>query len=202
MIKKPFSTKQKKLLPLLAVLLWLPLTAQIYEPDGLRMPGSWNEWTNEPNMGGDFELQKAAGGTARWITSFQHSGESGTQEFKFVSTSFSDPWGNQWAGNENVGVNTESNFIYGAPSDPNNSIQLQQNYWYTVVYRDDGYENTSAIFMETAAQPVTFTQVMQDAVLVTNMQPVSVIATLSAAPQPARSYFFAIARTTGKRQVC
>lgn len=186
---KTFINQTKKLLPLLAVLFWLPLSAQIYEPDGLRMPGSWNDWTNEPNMGGDFELQKAAGGTARWITSFQHDGESGVQQFKFVSTSFSDPWGNQWAGNENVSLNAESNFVYGTPSDPDNSIQLQQNYWYTVVYRDNGYENTSAIFMETAAQPVTFTEVIQEPVLVTAMQPVSIIATLSAAPSASEKLF-------------
>ncbi len=133
---------------------------------------------------------------------FQHSGESGAQQFKFVSTSFSDPWGNQWAGNESVNVNTENEFIYGTPSDPDNSIQLQQNYWYTVVYRDNGYENTTAIFMETAAQPVAFTEVMQEPVLVTDMQPVSVIATLSAAPQTARSYFCATAPTIGKRPAC
>ncbi|MBZ0243126.1 MAG: hypothetical protein K8F24_07930, partial [Bacteroidales bacterium] len=188
MIKILFN-HTKKVLPLLAMLFWLPLTAQIYEPDGLRMPGSWNDWTNEPNMDGDFELQKAAGGTARWITSFQHSGESGAQEFKFVSTSFSDPWGNQWAGNENVGINTESDFIYGVPSDPNNSIQLQQNYWYTVVWRDNGYENTTAIFMETAAQPVTFTEVLQDPILVTDQQAVSVTATLSAVPSASEKFF-------------
>jgi len=187
---KIFNIRQISFLFSFFVLLMsFSLTAQIYEPDGLRMPGSWNEWNNTPNMGGPFELQKATGGTPRWTTTFQHTGESGAQQFKFVSTSFGDPWGNQWAGNENVVANNESSLTYGTPSDPDNSIVLQQNYWYTVVWRDNGYENTTAIFMETAVEPVSFVSLQQEPVLVTSQQPVTISVSLSATPSESEKLF-------------
>jgi hypothetical protein len=170
--------------------------AQIYEPDGLRMPGDWNAWANTPDMGGDFELQKISTGTARWVSSFQYTGTTGTQQFKFVSTSFSNPWGNQWAANENVGINQVSDFTYGTPSDPNNSILMTQNRWYTVVWKDNGYANTTAVFMETASAPVEIAEVTQQPVLVTNLDPVTITGQLSASPNPTE-HFFLVYSTNG-----
>jgi len=83
----------------------MAVQAQIYEPDGLRMPGTWNDWANTTGMGGPFDLQKVQTGTPRWQTTFHHAGPSGIQEFKFVSTGNGDPWKNQWAGNPNGGIN-------------------------------------------------------------------------------------------------
>jgi 1,4-alpha-glucan branching enzyme len=170
--------------------------AQIYEPDGLRMPGDWNVWANTPGMGGDFDLQKISSGTARWVTDFQYTGTSGAQQFKFVSTSFGNEWGNQWAGNANVIPNQAGEFIYGTPSDPNNSIQMVQNHWYKVIWTDNGYANTNAIFLETASEPVSISQVSQNPVLVSNMVPVSVNASLSAVPSSSE-HFFLVYSTNG-----
>jgi hypothetical protein len=153
------------------------------------MPGTWNNWTNGTGMGGDFDLQRSTEGTDRWTTTFQYTGTSGSNTFKFVSTSFSDPWGNQWAGNTTVTLNAFNNFVYGTPSNPDNNITLTYSKWYTVVFEDLGYTNTRAVFSETSAQPVTISNVQQTPVMVTNMNPVQVNAGLSAIPSSNEKFF-------------
>jgi hypothetical protein len=165
------------------------VTAQIYQPDGLRMPGVWNSWTNSTAMGGDFDLQKSTEGSDRWTTSFQYSGATGSNAFKFVSTSFGDPWGNQWAGNTEVALNAVSNFIYGTPSDPDNTVIVTNGKWYNVVFEDIGYVNTRAVFSETSSQPVTIANIIQSPVLVTNLEPVTISAGLSALPSTEEKFY-------------
>ena len=163
--------------------------AQIFQPDGLRMPGTWNNWTNTTGMGGDFDLQKSTEGTDRWTTTFQYTGVGGSNTFKFVSTSFSDPWGNQWAGNTAVVLNAFNNFVYGMPSNTDNNVTLTNSKWYTVVFEDLGYANTRAVFSETSAQPVTITNVQQSPVMVTHMVPVQVSAGLSSIPSSDEKFY-------------
>lgn len=165
------------------------IQAQIYEPDGVRMPGDWNGWTNTTGMGGVFDLQKIRTGTPRWQTIFQHTGATGSAEFKFVSTGFGDPWGNQWAGNTAITVNGVSELTYGAPSDPNNKVNLQQNQWYTVTFEDKGYTGTRAVFMQTSAEPVGITTVLQEPLLVSGPDPVNVTVQLSANPSPEEKFY-------------
>jgi glycosidase len=163
--------------------------SQIYEPDGLRMPGDWNAWTNTTGMGGAFDLQKIQSGTPRWQTTFQYTGTTGIQNFKFASTSFTNPWGNQWAGNTAVALNAFSNVTYGTPSDPNNQINVTQNKWYTLNFEDQGYANTRVIFMQTSAEPVSIVSVEQQPLMVTNQDPVSVVAQFSANPSPEEKFY-------------
>ena len=163
--------------------------AQIYQPDGVRMPGSWNGWTNTTGMGGPFDLMVINEGTLRWQTTFQYSGTGGIQEFKFVSTAFGDPWGNQWAGNSAVSLNQLNTFIYGTPSDPNNKISLSNGKWYTVVFEDKGYVSTRAIFMETSAQPADITSVTRQPLLVEPGQAANITSTLSVNPSPEEKFF-------------
>lgn len=133
--------------------------SQIHEPDGLRMPGTWNGWVNNHNMGGVFNLQKTSVGTQRWQTIFQFGGSGGEQSFKFVSGT-SNPWQNEWR-NTAFSVNTLQAVGYSGASTPdtNNTVFLTQNKWYTVVWEDNGYNHTRAIFMETSSEPVTITNV-------------------------------------------
>ncbi len=191
---QPIQQKMRKRIPalhtllisfILVVMLMTPSTpvaAQIFPPDGLRMPGEWNSWTNNSGMGGDFDLIRIPTGTLRWQTTFQYTGETGSQEFKFASTSLGDPWGNQWAGNANIDINTIETVLYGTPSDPNNVVNVIQNYWYTVIFEDSGYGNTRVIFMETAQQPTLISSVVQDPPLVESQQTVDIMANLSAIP--------------------
>ncbi|MGC8866223.1 MAG: alpha-amylase family glycosyl hydrolase [Bacteroidales bacterium] len=165
------------------------LRAQIYQPDGVRMPGTWNGWANITGMGGPFDLQVINQGILRWQTAFQFTGNSGVQEFKFVSTAFGDPWGNQWAANTNVSLNQLNTFTYGTPSDPNNKVSLTSGKWYTVVFEDKGYADTRAIFMETSAQPVDLVSVSRQPLLVDPGQPASITAQLSGVPSPEEKFY-------------
>ena len=190
-VKFPFSAKVSRLSLMILLVVWTSLgaVAQIYEPDGLRMPGDWNTWTNTPGMGGSFELHKVQSGTARWETTFQYSGTTGAQEFKFVSTSFGDPWGNQWAGNAAFAMNTLSGVTYGTPSNPNNKLNVTNNKWYSVIFEDLGYVTTRAIFMETSAAPVEIATVEQQPLIVTNADAVAVNIGLSAMPSPEEKFY-------------
>jgi hypothetical protein len=174
---------------ILQLFIILPTFPQIYQPDGLRMPGTWNNWVNDPNMGGPFDLQKQNEGTPRWTTTFQYTGNQGFDAFKFVSTSFGNPWGNQWAGNVSMTVNSLQTLTYGTPSDPDNNISLVQNHWYTVVFEDLGYANSSVIFMETTSEPVNISNVMQNPVVVSSTDIVEISATLSAVPSPEEHFY-------------
>ena len=125
---------------------------QIWQPDGLRMPGDWNAWVNTHGMGGNFDLTKISSGTVRWHTTFQYTGTTGSQTFKFVSGN-GDPWNNQWADNSSVSLDAVSNVNH--PPSANNSISVTNSKYYTVNWKDSGYINTSCVFMETSAFPVT-----------------------------------------------
>ena len=186
--------KQRRFIKAFAAIIFsaflsLHLHAQIFLPDGLRMPGDWNGWTNNTGMGGDFDLQRTSLGTLRWQTTFQYNGQTGNQQFKFVSTSHGDAWGNQWAGNSSVAVKSLVQFTYGTPSNPNNQVSLVQNRWYTVVFEDKGYQNSRAIFMETSSAPVEIASVQQNPYQAVSSGPVQITAGLSAPPSAEERLF-------------
>ncbi|MBU1368701.1 MAG: DUF5018 domain-containing protein, partial [Bacteroidetes bacterium] len=175
------SALQHAWLMLSAVILLagLPLNtfAQIYEPDGLRMPGDWNGWTNNLDMGGPFDFNKMNEGVARWQTTFNYTGITGDQLFKFTSTNGGNNWANQWSGNASVSLNALNNFQFGDHG--NNSISVTNGKWYAVVFEDAGYANTRAIFMETSAEPVDLLSLTVPADIVQN-ESADITLTLSA----------------------
>jgi hypothetical protein len=133
--------------------------AQINESDGLRMPGDWNSFTNSNGMGGDFDLTKISTGTTRWQTTFQFTGTTGTQNFKFASGG-TNPWANQWAQVTGVSLNTITSVNWTTNgSVGNNSISVTNNKYYTVNWKDNAYATTDFIFMETSAEPVSISSV-------------------------------------------
>lgn len=148
-------------LSLFAIVCSLIVNGQIWAPDGLRMPGDWNTFTNNNGMGGDFDLTQITTGTLRWTTTFQYSGTTGSKSFKFVSGD-TDPWGNQWA-NSSFSINTLVTGIAWCTScnPANNTISITNGNYYTVNWQDNGYAATNAIFMETSAMPVTLTKADQ-----------------------------------------
>lgn len=182
---------------LAAAFMFLPGTAtvqaQIYEPDGLRMPGDWNGWSNSTGMGGPFDLVKIYVGTPRWQTTFQYTGTTGPQQFKFVSTGWGNPWNNQWAGNQLCVIGSFFDVFFGTPSDPNNVITVNQNMWYTVLFKDLGYTSTQAVFMATSAEPVSISSVSMPEIVHDN-DPVTITITTSGQPSPEE--FFYIRYTT------
>lgn len=135
--------------------------SQIYEPNGLRMPGDWNDWINTLNMGGNFDLSKVDIGTPRWTATFEFTGESGIQEFKFATNDFDNVWGHQWAP-----AAFQPNLISDLPHTQdgtvaNNTFETTQGFWYTVNWKDNGYADTKAVFMETSSEPVEILSVSE-----------------------------------------
>lgn len=144
--------------------------AQIYEPEGLNMPGAWNGWTNPPTnnlalasstqvTGG--RIIKIAVGTTRWQTSFSVAATGadligGTYDWLFTSGSSSNYFQNKWS-NVTVAMNTLQTYTKEGAN--NNNITLVNNKWYTANWEDLGYQDSRAIFMETASEPVDITSV-------------------------------------------
>lgn len=153
--------------------------AQIWEPDGLRIPGDWNSWTNTHNMGGDFDLVKTTDGLTRWTTTFQYTGSTGSVNFKIASGGSGGEYANQWACH---GFTLDAVNSVGTCSTTNNSVSLTQNNYYTMVFKDNGYATTSVSLMETSASPISITGESRTTASGVNpapTQPVTIEATLS-----------------------
>jgi hypothetical protein len=185
-------------LPVLVFLFFLgtffqakPTYADIWEPEGLNMPGAWNGWSNPPTNlalasytqvpGG--RVTKISTGTPRWqtILAVKASGgdlTAGTYQWLFTSGSTSNPWGNKWGG-VTVTMNSLQSYTYSTGA-ANNSITLLNDKYYTMNWKDSGYAGTQAIYMVTSAQPVLISSVTVPA-SATPSTPVNVAITISAA---------------------
>ena len=143
-------------------------SAQIFEPEGLNIPGTWNSFVNPPlsdspfgsgtqvNNGG---VQLINAGTRRWQAGFYCSNapgsvSSGVKSFLFTSGPVNNAYANKWSGTA-VQVNTLQNYVFNNLALPDNSVTLDSNFWYTINWRDAGYQSTSAIFMKTENEPIT-----------------------------------------------
>ncbi|MFH1121317.1 MAG: T9SS type A sorting domain-containing protein [Bacteroidota bacterium] len=165
--------------------------AQIYEPEGLNMPGAWNGWENPPSnlalasftqvSGG--RVTKISTGTTRWQTIFSVAASGGditggSYEWLFTSGSTGNPWGNKWA-NVSVSMNTLQTYTFN--SGANNQITVVDGKWYSMNWKDSGYTGTQAIFMETSAQPVNLTSLSVPSSVPAN-QAAEITLTTSASP--------------------
>ena len=154
-----------------AVLLTFSLNAQIYGPESINMPGTWDSFSNppaidalrNPNQSASGDITLITAGTQRYHTTI-HCATSGgdvtpgTYDWLFTSGATGNYFGNKWA-NVTVSMNTIQSYTHQGGTD--NSITVTDGKWYTVNFEDIGYTNTNAIFMETSAQPVTLTKVDQ-----------------------------------------
>jgi len=173
------------------------LSAQIWPPEGLNMPGAWNEWNNPPanNLALASSTQVTGGrvtrilkatpsGIDRYQTIFSAAASGGdvtggTYQWLFTSGSTSNPYGNKW-GAVTVSMNTLQNYTYSGGA-ANNSITLTNDKWYTMNWRDNGYSGTQAIYMETSAQPVDLASVSVPASVQAN-QPATITLTTGSTP--------------------
>lgn len=177
------------------------LKAQIFEPEGLNIPGSWNGFTNPPANGSAFgsATQVPAGrvtlittGTRRYQTGFScaDGGDvvAGDYDFLFTSGPTNGAFNNKWAGVDVV-LNTLQNYTYNSGND--NTISLTDNKYYTVNFRDQGYAPSSAVFMETSAEPVQIDSITTDIALanVAANLPVEVTAWFSSEPSPEELFY-------------
>lgn len=175
------------------------LSAQIWEPEGVNMPGGWNGWTNPPvnNLALASSTQVPGGrivkypaGIARWQTIFSVAASGGdlvggTYPWLFTSGATGNPWGNKWCGTT-VQMNTLQNYAY--QSGPDNSVTLLNGKWYTVNFEDAGYNANRAIFMETSAEPVSITAMSLPATVYA-FDPAVITLTLSALPSAQEVFY-------------
>jgi hypothetical protein len=143
--------------------------AQIFGPEGVNIPGDWNTFSTPGSQpfGG---IQATAGSpdrrfllqstlpTKRYSTTVnvQASGgdvSAGTKSFLFASGP--GPGGayynNKW-GSVTVTPNSVQTYSLGGA---NNSATIANGVYYTINFKDNGYANTSAIFLTTTSAPVT-----------------------------------------------
>lgn len=173
--------------------------AQIYEPEGLNMPGAWNAWTNPPtnNLALANPIQVPGGRLVKvpcdqlhWQTRFSvnTSGADligGTYNWLFTSGPVTNYYQNKWA-SVTVAMNTLQTYTKEGGSD--NSATLVDGKWYTVNWEDLGYQDARAIFMETSAEPVAISSVSVPSNVFENV-PVVINITTVAAPS-AEEHFY------------
>jgi len=169
-----------------------PGQAQIFEPEGLNMPGTWNNFTNPPLQGSAFgsasqvngEVSLITIGQRRWQTTlhFDESGAdttAGSYTWLFTSGPVNNPYTNKWAG-VNVAMNTIQDYQYNSGDD--NSISVENGMYYTFNWQDQGYQATRAIVMPTSAEPVSLSSLNFSPQNPNSSQEVVVDIQLSAAP--------------------
>jgi hypothetical protein len=189
-------------LMLTALLMFLPLVGmgQIFAPEGVNMPGTWDSFSNPPSnealrssVFDDGRIQLITNGTRRYQTIFSVDATGadvtgGTFSWLFTSGPESNRFQNKWAGVTPVTVNTVQNYTRNAGAD--NSITLTNGKFYTVNFRDNGYNNTDAIFMETSAMPVTISSVTNNAASTVRAgDDVTVTVTISAEPASDENFY-------------
>ena len=179
---------------LLFLLVGIPnAIADIYEPEGLNMPGGWNGWTNPPTNnlalasytqvpnGRVTKIATGTPGTPRWQTIFSVAASGGdivggSYPWLFTSGPSGNPWGNKWAGTTVV-MNTLQSYSFN--SGPDNQITVTNGKWYTMNWKDNGYANSQAIYMVTSAAPINISTVTVPLLAAVGV-PVTVTVTLSA----------------------
>jgi hypothetical protein len=171
--------------------------AQIWEPEGLNMPGLWNGWTNPPvntlalasytQVPGGL-VTKIPSGIMRWHTTIKVAASGGdvvggTYPFLFTTGPTASPWQNAWK-DVTVVMNSLQDYIYYTSGGADNQITVTDGHWYSVNWKDNGYANSQAIFMETTANPVEISSVTQSPLpgQVAVGQAVTVTVTLGAVP--------------------
>jgi PKD repeat protein len=178
------------------------IRAQIFAPEGLNLPGTWNAFTNPPDSGSVFgnlnqvtngKVKILGTGTPIWQTGFnvaQNGADvvEGNYTFLFTSGPTANAFTNKWAG-VTVVIDTKQTYLYNGGAD--NSIQLTNGRYYTVNWKDNGYANTEAVFMRTTAKPVDIDSVYTtpaDSIILPN-QAIDVVALLSDTPS-AEEHFY------------
>lgn len=159
--------KHNKILLILLGILMIPTLIfgqQVYEPEGVNLPGEWNAWenTNDPDEMGNFRMVKRDFAGGQYITTINVDASgadtsAGTYAWLFTSGPDGNEFNNKWANASPVNVDGFNSMIYQGGTD--NSISLQNGYYYTVIITDNGYADSEAAVLKTSASPVDFISV-------------------------------------------
>ncbi len=172
----------------------------IFGPEGLNMPGSYDSpsFSDPPTINAFAGIQKTGGtflldtslATARYKTliNVATSGgdvTAGSYQFLFTSGPSTGEFNNKWT-DVTVSANTVQTYTYHNDGGGANDNVTFSNGYYTVVWQDNGYTTTNAVFMLTGAPPVTFAIVAQSptSTHVTVNHAVTVTVTASGTPSP------------------
>lgn len=178
------------------------VNAQIYAPEGINMPGSWDDWNNPPQnlvlagfaqtSGGQVQLVELENPIYQTIFSVSDNGGDilpGNHEFKFTSGPLDNIWQNQWSGTA-VELNSIQEFTYDASGGiGNSSITLNNQRYYVMNYENTGYENTSVVFMELSQMPVQLLNVIQSPMLPSPSDLVNIDVDLSENPTAEEQFY-------------
>jgi len=189
---------------IIALFLQFSAIAQIYAPEGLNMPGSWDNWTNPPenlNFAGSaqtsnglvqlVDLQNSIYQTRFYVDDNGGTISSGEYLFKFTSGPMTNIWQNQW-GNVTIAMNSIQEYTYGVGGNDepsHNTIQLANNKWIVMNWDNVAYENTSAIFMELSSEPVMINSLTQTPILPGSTDEVEIGISISNTPAPEEKFY-------------
>lgn len=185
-------THYNKFFLLLFLALSLMGQAQIYAPEGINMPGDWDEWSNPPENLVLAGASQTSGGqvidlpNAIYQTRFQCGTDisAGSYSFKFTSGPTDNLWQNQW-GDATFTINTIQSLTYGVGGDDEpdpNSITLTDGKYYVINYDNIGYENTRAICMEMDAEPANIENITHTPIIPQAYEIVTITLELENAP--------------------
>lgn len=150
----------------LSLFLWLlPIigNAQIYQPEGINLPGSWNGFTNtnDPLTMGNFRAnyRSLGGGQYKTTINIQASGGdavAGNYTMLFTSGPDANTFANKWAGAA-ILADDFTDLTYNTGAD--NTITVADGFYYTFIFKDNGYGNSTTSVLKTSAEPVTIASV-------------------------------------------
>tara|TARA_R100000908_G_scaffold60755_1_gene38316 strand:- start:9799 stop:14193 length:4395 start_codon:yes stop_codon:yes gene_type:complete len=168
---------------------------EIYEPEGVNMPGQWNGWTNsnDPAVMGNFRMDKRSFGQGQYISTLHIASSggdatAGTYQWLFTSGPDDNLYANKWANANPINIDGISSMVYQGGTD--NSITVEDGFHYTFILDDnilnyDGYNDLEAAVFKTSASPVSITSVSGvPASVVTENQPVTINVELDKAKSP------------------
>ncbi len=137
--------------------------AQIFQPEGVNIPGSWNGFTNSNDEGvmGNFRTSYRALGGGQYITTLniQATGgdaSGGTYTMLFTSGPDANTFANKWA-DATLNIDGFTSLTYNSGAD--NSITVQDGFFYTFLFKDNGYAASEAVVLKTSSTPVEITNV-------------------------------------------
>ena len=168
--------------------------AQIYQPEGINLPGSWSGFanTNDSVAMGNFRAQYRSldNGQYKTTLNIQASGGdavAGTYDMLFTSGPEANIFANKWAG-ANLTVDGFSSLTYNSGAD--NSITVEDGFYYTFIFKDNGYGNSTTAVLKTSAEPISITAVSGiPTESVTENEPVTISVELSEAKSSEEKVF-------------
>lgn len=141
----------------------LSLNAQIYQPEGVNIPGSWNGFanTNDSTAMGNFRMKYRSFAGGQYLTTVEikaAGGDTTAGNYTMLFTSGPDGnnFTNKWA-DANLTIDGFTNLTYNSGAD--NTITVENDFFYTFIFDDNGYSNSSATVLKTSAVPMKITSV-------------------------------------------